>query len=219
MIKRAKKRSEAEIIDSFGLEKTKMTAPALVEWLDASVVLDNFEQAIFSRIRAEATEMIEGWNEEDLKMNFIAFVIDLANLKSNKLFRTYYEKTVEAVVDGIYLKTKTDFMIAKGVLDLVKIPYFHFQEYKKEKDPKGDPTAQLLEAFLIAQEKNKSLNRTHEKPLYGVCVVGRLWYFVTMEGKNYCVSKSYDSTEEDDLLLIIAILRKFRYILETRLLD
>ncbi len=224
MIKRAKKRSEAEIIDSFGLEKTKMTAPSLVEWLDASVVLNDSEHAVFSRIRAEATEMIEGWNEEDLKMNFIAFVIDLANLKSNKLFRTYYEKTVEATVDGVYLKTKTDFMIAKGILDLVKIPYFHFQvggtpQYKKEKDPNGDPTAQLLEAFLIAQEKNKSLNRTHEKPLYGVCVVGRLWYFVTMEGKNYCVSKSYDSTEEDDLLLIIAVLRKFRYILETRLLD
>ncbi len=97
----------------------------------------------------------------------------MANLKSNKLFRTYYEKTVEATVEGIFLKTKTDFMIAKGILDLVKTPYFHFQavgvpKYKKEKDPNGDPTAQLLEAFLVAQEKNKN-----GKPLYGVCVVGR----------------------------------------------
>lgn len=220
MAKRAKFRwSEAELIDTFGLEKTKSTAPLLVEWLDASVVLNEMECMTFSRILAEAVENIEGWNEEDLKMNFIAFVIDLANLKSNKLFRTYYEKTVEATVEGIFLKTKTDFMIAKGILDLVKIPYFHFQEYKKEKDPNGDPTAQLIEAFLVAQEKNRAANRKNEKPLYGVCVVGRLWYFVTMESKSYCISKYFDSTEEDDLLQIIAILRKFRMILETRLLD
>ncbi len=220
MAKRAKSRwSEAELIDTFGLDKTHLSAPLLVEWLDASVVLNEMELMTFKRIRIEAIEMIEGWNEEDLKMNFIAFVIDLANLKSNKLFRTYYEKTVEATVEGIFLKTKTDFMIAKGILDLVKTPYFHFQEYKKEKDPNGDPTAQLLEAFLIAQEKNRAANRKNGKPLYGVCVVGRLWYFVVMESKSYCISKYYDSTEEDDLLQIIAILRKFRMILETRLLD
>ncbi len=152
-------------------------------------------------------------------MNFIAFVLDLANLKTNEKFRTYFEKTVEATVEGHYLKVKSDFMIAKGILDMVKVPYFHFQvggtpQYKKDKDPNGDPTAQLIEAFLIAQEKNKN-----GKPMYGLYVIGRFWYFVVMEGKNYCVSKAYDSTDKEDLLEIIAILRKFRVILETVLMD
>ena len=55
--------------------------------------------------------------------------------------------------------------------------------------------------------------------MYGLYVIGRYWYFVVMEGKNYCVSKGYDSTDKEDLLEIIAILRKFRVILETVLMD
>jgi hypothetical protein len=73
--------------------------------------------------------------------------------------------------------------------------------------------AQLLEAFLIAQNENNDKN-----PLYGCEVNGSTWRFITMEDKAYCVSKAYDSTDKEDLLRIIAILRKFRYILETRLL-
>ena len=37
--------------------------------------------------------------------------------------------------------------------------------------------------------------------------------------KNYCISKMYDSTESDDLMHIIAVLRKFKYILETEILE
>ena len=73
--------------------------------------------------------------------------------------------------------------------------------------------AQLLEAFLIAQEKNKNV-----KPMYGVDIVGKQWSFVTMEGKDYCISETYNSIDKTDLLSIIAILRKFKDILETRLL-
>lgn len=206
--------SEAELVDTFGLTKTIATAPLLKDWLDAKVVLNEVEMSVLTRIREEAVELIYSWNEEDLKMNFIAFVIDIAQLRSSKYVRTFYEKTVEATVEGYFLKTKTDFMIAKGVLDLVKVPYFHFQEYKKDQDPNGDPIAQLVEAFLIAQEKNKN-----GKPMYGCYVVGRYWYFVTMEGKRYCVSHSFDCTDEEDLLQIIAILRKFKVILETTLID
>ena len=50
-------------------------------------------------------------------------------------------------------------------------------------------------------------------------MIGRFWYFVTMEGKNYCVSNPYDCTDEVDLNQIIAILRKFKVILETTLID
>jgi hypothetical protein len=49
--------------------------------------------------------------------------------------------------------------------------------------------------------------------------MGKLWNFMVLEEKNYCISESYDCTKQDDLLQIIAILRKFKEILETRLLD
>ena len=136
----------------------------MIDWLNATTTFNEVEQQNVAELRAEAQENIEAWNEEDLKMNFIAFIIRLAGLKSTTYIRTFYEKSVEATVNGYFLKTKTDFMIAKGVLDLVKVPYFHFQEYtctepsrsEKDRDPNGDPIAQLVEAFLIAQEKNKN---------------------------------------------------------------
>ncbi|MCB1190886.1 MAG: hypothetical protein H7A23_04190 [Leptospiraceae bacterium] len=206
--------SEAELIDTFALTKTKFDSPLLKEWLETTTTLDEFENKVFSNILAEVRVNIEAWNEEDLKMNFIAFVISLANLKTTDRVRTYYEKTIEAEVSGYYLKIKCDFMVAKGILDMVKVPYFHFQEYKRDKDPYGDPMAQLIEAFLIAWERNKN-----GKPLYGCYVVGRFWYFVTFEDKKYCASQAFDSTDKKDLLQIIAILRKFKEILETRLLD
>jgi hypothetical protein len=212
--RKIRKWSEAELIDTFGLVKTKLDAPILREWLDTTTELDELDSLVFSSIIKEAQKFIEAWNEEDLKMNFIAFVIELAKLKSKGQIRTFYERTVEATVEGHYLKVKCDFLVAKGILDMIKVPYFHFQEYKRDKDPYGDPIAQLIEAFLVAQEKNKN-----GKPLYGCYVVGRFWYFVTLEAKHYCVSNAYDCTVESELLQIIAVLRNFGKILETKLLD
>ena len=105
-------------------------------------------------------------------------------------------------------------MVATGILDKPEKPYFHFQEYKPHKKPTGDSMAQLLEAMLIAQKEN-----SNEKPIYGCEIMGAMWRFVILEGKTYCISKAYDCTEKDELLQIIAILRKFRHILETELLD
>ena len=206
--------SEAELIDAFALDKLKIPTALMAEWLNATTIFTEFDQLIVQRIRKEAFENIEAWAEEDLKMNFIAFVIDLAGLKATKTIRTFYDKTISATVEGIFLKTKTDFMIAKGVLDLAKNPYFHFQEYKRDKDPNGDPMAQLIEAFLCAQEINQN-----GKPLYGCCVIGRFWYFVTMEKKEYCVSMAYDCTNEASLQKIIAILRKFETVFLPQLID
>ena len=73
--------------------------------------------------------------------------------------------------------------------------------------------AQLLCAFLIAQVKNKN-----GLPMYGVDIMGRQWSFVVMEGKDYCISQSFDSIDSKDLMTIIAMLRKFKFILETRLM-
>ena len=73
--------------------------------------------------------------------------------------------------------------------------------------------AQLLSAFLIAQEKNKN-----GLPMYGVDIMGKQWSFVTMEGKDYCISTSFNSVDSKDLMTIIAMLRKFKFILETRLM-
>ena len=175
--------------------------------------LNSGEQYLFDEITRNLISQIDGWNEEMLKMNFIAQVIILGHLRETKQYKTYYESTIEATVDTYFLKVRADMMVAKGILETPETPYFYFQEYKKVKEPKGDVTAQLVEAFLIAQENNKN-----NKPLYGCTIIGKYWEFYIMENRTYCISKPYLCTEKDDLLQIIAILRKFKWILETRLL-
>jgi len=188
----------------------------LDSWLLADTQLLENEQLVLERLRKLAIKKADFWNEESLKMNFIAPLFEnfiQFNDEQNR-YESFFDETISATVEGIYLQTETDFMLAKGIGDIAQIPYFHFQEYKRSKKSPPEPMAQLIEAFLIAQEKNKN-----GKPLYGLVIVGRSWQFVVMEGKKYGISTLYDATVREDLLQIIAVLRKFKVILETTLLD
>lgn len=207
---------EGEIIRTFNLNRIyDEPTPLMQEWLDVQMPqLNIHEQYNFDKALAKVKKSFSGWNEEDLKIKFIGPVLELSHLIDDEIVIGYFDKTISAVIENIKLTVKSDFMLAKGTLEFFETPYFHFQEYKPFKNPSGDSMAQLLEAFLIAQEKNKN-----GLPLYGVDVMGKQWSFVTMEGKDYCISKTFDAVDKQDLLTIIAILRKFKYILETRLLD
>ena len=206
---------EGALIETFNLNRiVTYQTPLMQEWLDVALPdLNEHEQYIFDKAFFKAQRDIAGWFEEDLKMKFISKILDLGYLTDDDLAIAYFDKIISATVEGIRLTVKSDFMLAKGILDVFKTPYFHFQEYKPHKNPSGDSMAKLLEAFLIAQEKNKN-----GKPLYGLDIIGKQWTFVVMDGKDYCISKTYDAVDRTDLLVIIAILRKFRDILEKKLL-
>lgn len=215
---RKKEWKEGEMIFTFQLTKIQQgQTPVMQEWLNvAPPTFTDAEQISFDKSLQKVIQNHEGWSEEDLKMKFISPVLELGQVLDGDKFVSFFDKALEETVEGYKLSVKADFVIAKGVLDFMVRPYFHFQEYKPQKNPTGDPMAQLLEAFLIGQTKNKK--EGIEIPMYGCEIIGRQWVFVTMEGKEYCVSKAYDSTEKDELLQIIAILRKFKQILETKLL-
>ena len=206
---------EGELIGTFKLNRiVTYQTPLMQEWLDVQMPELNIgEQYIFDEDLTNAQKHIAGWNEEDLKMKFISTILKLGNLRDGDTIMGYFDKIISATVEDIKLTVKSDFMLAKGILDVFETPYFHFQEYKPYKNPSGDSMAQLLEAFLIAQEKNQN-----GKPLYGVDIMGANWRFVIMQGKEYCISHAFDSVDRTDLLTIIAVLRKFKYILETRLM-
>ena len=209
--------SEADLIEMFNLIRLEGNEEHFLmkEWVNTTPLQLSHEEAfLFEKISEEVTRKIAGWKEETLKMKFISFVLFLGNMVDNGKYSTYFEETISATVEGHFLKTQTDFMVSTGILNKPKKPFFHFQEYKKLKNPSGDPVAQLIEAFLIAQEKNKN-----GKPLYGCTVTGKYWEFFVIQDKTYCISKSYDCTDREILKVIIAILRKFVVILNERLLD
>jgi hypothetical protein len=211
----SKQWQEATLIKTFKLNRIKeYQTPLMKEWLDVeNPIFDVVEQGLFDRKLREAIIRLEGWSEEDLKMKFITYILELGLLTDSDEVLGYFDKMISATVEGTFLKVKSDFMMAKGILNVHENPYFHFQEYKPKLNPTGEPMAQLLEAFLIGQTKNKV-----QKPLYGVEIVGEYWKFVILDGKDYCTSPTFICTEKDDLLKIIAILRKFKHILMTRLI-
>jgi hypothetical protein len=208
--------SEAEIVEAFTLQRNVLHYTAtMTAWLDvAEPTLSVGQQELFEERLEEAKKNIDGWNEEELRMSFISPILMITGLKNTDKYQLFYERVVSHNFNGRALSVKTDFMIATGFMNLYKKPYFHFQEYKPTLNPTGEPMAQLLQAMLIGQAKNDDT-----KPIYGCEIVGAIWKFVILEGSEYCISRKYDATDRADLLNIIAILRKFKHILETELLD
>jgi hypothetical protein len=74
-------------------------------------------------------------------MKFISPILELGNLMDGETVLAYFDRIISATVEGIRLTVKSDFMLAKGILDVFKTPYFHFQEYKPYKHPSGDSMA------------------------------------------------------------------------------
>ena len=215
---------EAELVQTFNLDRiTEYQTPLMQEWLDVGLpVFTDFEQYSFNDLYSKGVKNIAGWSEEDLKMKFLSFLLQLGNMTDEGKIVTFFDKKLTGVVEGINLSVKSDFMLAKGFMNIYETPYFHFHaggvpQYKPQINPTGEPMAQLLEACLIAQGKN-----THDGfnlPLYGCEIVGGTWRFITMEGKQYCISNFYDCTNREDLLKIVSILRKFKKLLIERWLN
>jgi hypothetical protein len=206
---------EGEMILTFKLSKIDTSYTALMtEWMTVeNPVFTAIEQHNFDTTYHRGVKKIKTWSEEDLKMKFISHILELGLIMEDENFTSFFDKKLAAKVDSYELSVKADFVVAKGYLDYMERPFFHFQEYKPQKNPTGDPMAQLLEAFLIGQALNSD-----KKPLYGCEVIGTIWTFCIMEARTYCISKQFDATDRNDLLQIIAILRKFKEILESKLL-
>jgi hypothetical protein len=46
----------------------------------------------------------------------------------------------------------------------------------------------------------------HAPPIYGVGVTGKFWQFLVLQGKEYCVSKSF-ATDDEEIFEIVKILK------------
>ncbi|MEO0041399.1 MAG: hypothetical protein RL329_847, partial [Bacteroidota bacterium] len=140
---------EAELIQKFQLQRIlEQPSPLLEEWLAVQMpVLTAGEQYVFDTNLLKAKKSLRSWSEEDLKVKFIGNILELGHLIDDDQVVGYFDKIISATVEGTYLTVKSDFMLAKGFLNVFETPYFHFQEYKPQLNPSGEPMAQLLEAF------------------------------------------------------------------------
>ena len=63
--------------------------------------------------------------------------------------------------------------------------------------------------MLIAQTLNADGNT-----IYGCYLLGKDWYFTTLQEKNYCFSKSYDATQPNELAQILHILQNLKSVIK-----
>jgi hypothetical protein len=197
--------SEPLLARTFGLQRNRPPQPILSAWLSATTALDAMELRFLEEARIDLLDNTDYWNEEELKMHFISVIMRIVRYQSP--FKVYYNREIEAVKEGYLIKTEADMLVSKGIGDLIETPYFFLHEYKREKKYAGDPIGQMLGGMLIAQVRNND-----NKPVHGCYVQGRYWYFAVLQGNEYAVSNSLNSTEIDDALQIIAVLREIQKI-------
>jgi hypothetical protein len=203
---------EPNLARRFGLTRVFQNTPLLNEWLEATGEINERDASILAESQVKLIENADSWNEEELKMQFISFIVFVA--KFSNLFRTYYDREISETIDGEFLLCKSDMMLSKGIGELIETPYFFMHEYKREKKYSGDPIGQMLGGMLIAQAKNQD-----GKPIYGCYVQGRHWYFSILDGKQYVISEGFVSSKMPEVYQIIFILRKLNTIILERLMD
>jgi hypothetical protein len=179
-----------EIRLTFNIEQVPAT-PFLKEWL-AAVHPPNAHQTQFIEAkRALLERFYRNWNEDELKFQFIAQIVELVDLHG-KNFNIFSQRNLSAVVNGITLQGRPEVMVATGQEDPLS-PYFFIHEYKPSKRA-DEPLGQVLAAMVAAQAHNAD-----DMPVLGCFVIGALWQFVVLESKTYTLSSTYDATQTNDL--------------------
>jgi hypothetical protein len=199
------------LLDTFGVTKV-LNCTQLEEWESSNYVLNEREKEVLETKRALMREEGDLWNEEELKMHFLAFLFDIAEINVKGKVKLFYERPLSALIQGTSLTVICDCFVATPFgINSPKHPYFFLQEFKKGKGSDHDPEAQMLAAMLIAQEINRD-----EKPTYGAFIVGKNWNFATLTGRDYCVGNQYDSSKAADLFKIIYMLRQLKPLILNR---
>jgi hypothetical protein len=176
---------------------------SLTEWLNVPAT-----QALSSSIetlRVSLSDNVITWNEDELKMLFIAPFLIHFGFNNPPHYRVFTQRLFTLQTPTVEASGKIEWLVALGK-QTPKKPFFFLQEYKPEKNSGNDPLGQLLIAMVDVQ----TLNENPTKPLYGCYIIGRFWFFVVLEGKQYGVSRAYDATQTDDLTAMVEILQKIK---------
>jgi len=192
---------------SFGLKEVRKSE-LLTNWLSSKIKIEADKEKFMLHYQELLIKYNKTWNEDELKLQFIAPFLMLIDFNSDH-YKSFSQRTLSAKINDIEVSGKVDLMVATG-LNKPKIPYFFLHEFKPARKVTNDPDGQLIIAMLSAQTLNND-----NKPMYGVVIEGRYWYFVVLQDKQYIISQSFDATK-DDIYEIYSILCKAKEYIELR---
>jgi hypothetical protein len=191
----------------FGLKRV-YEHQALQEWNEecSAIEIDSYEQQTLDRLLQDLVRYVDYWNEDEVKLKFIGSIIMLTRFDTDEL-SGFSQREISGIVDGEELKGIPDFMVAHGKQE-IDAPFFFLHEYKKELDNNSpDPAAQCLAAMLLAYEQNLAVPEMAGKPIRGTYVIGRQWFFVILQEKEYAISLAHDATHADEIIEILRYMK------------
>ncbi len=201
--------TQQKLYKLFGLRKVSNNK-ILNNWLSDLPSLNKEEITISKFYQGRLLDNLEVWNEQELSLGFIGPILNLVKFTIPYRLNLFAQRPLSGVIDNYELIGKPDGILASGFQE-PEMPFFAFQEYKKDINSSGDPAAQNLAAMLIGQQQNED-----NSVIYGCYVVGRFWYFMVLKGKEYTISKDY-STTDDGIFEVVKILKALRSILFKKL--
>ena len=205
-----------EVELTFGIKRVD-TLPLLTEWLNAEEPADAYERETLQRNHHAFQRKAGFWNEDEIKFFFISKVITLVDFNKEKVYSTFTQRTLMAKVKDINgqlldLRGRVELLVARGE-QKPRQPFFFLNEYKPQfKTTQSDPVGQLLISMVATQSLNNPVI-----PMYGVYVVGQLWWFVLLDGLDYAISKPFDAADEIALFKIFSILKRCKFYIEKAL--
>lgn len=195
----------AIIADIFKLERSG-ECRHLSNWLNYSFELKEWEKELLADVHAEMLSSSDYLNEEEIKIRLIAPLFQIAHLDEGNKIRVFFERSLTATIDDMQISVVCDCMVASSTIFKTPThPYFFLQEFKKAKGEKRDPEAQMLLAMLAAQKSNND-----GKPIYGGFLIGAVWRLATLVDNQYCTSRQFFASNQDDLLQIAFALHHLR---------
>lgn len=194
----------------FGLKRV-YEHKALQEWNEecSAIEIDSYEQQTLDRLLEDLVRYVDYWNEDEVKLKLIAVILTLVRFDTEDL-SGFSQREISGFVDGEELKGIPDFMVARGKQE-VEAPFFFLHEYKKELDNNSpDPAAQCLAAMLLAYEQNLAVPEMAGKPIRGTYVIGRQWFFVILQDREYAVTDSFASTHKEEISEVLKYVKASR---------
>ncbi len=193
-----------ELTQLFGLEKVK-NLNSLSELFSSGVQIKPELKKDLIKLNTLLLDHFLDWNEDELKMQFISPLLYLVDYNDSDRYQPFSQRILQMQSEEIELSGIVDWVLASGK-QFPKEPFFFLHEYKREKGTANDPLGQLLAAMLSAQYQNKDPKRT----LYGCYIMGKDWYFVGLEGKQYQTTLPYNTTDYPTLEKVYHILSQIK---------
>ena len=196
---------------AFGL-RSVLESASLDAWLARGNTVDvtDLDRSKLMDLQELLLVNTNSWNEQELSLHFIGPIFSMVKFTDPYRYNLFAQRHIEAQINEYLLQGEPAGLVASGYYE-PEIPYFAFAEYKRQRDPNGDPAGQALAAMLVGRQLNPD-----PVPVYGCYVVGRDWFFMTLADNHYTISKGHNALQSIELEEILRILKALKTIVAER---